>query len=86
MGIFFLNRNKPRFIRSAHLFIFVLSTHIKHFLVPKENDCVKNYTRNFALNLSSSGKVDESQWRLSVQGGCCDKAISVDIQNPHPYD
>ena len=39
-----------------------------------------------ALSLSASVKVGESPWRLSVEGGCFRKAISLDIRNSHPYD
>ena len=39
-----------------------------------------------ALSLSASVKVGESPWRLSVEGGCFGKAISLDIRNSHPYD
>ena len=39
-----------------------------------------------ALSLSASVKVGESPWRLSVEGGCFGKAISLDIQNSHTYD
>ena len=38
-----------------------------------------------ALILSSSVKVDESPWLLLVEGGCFEKAISLDIRNSHPY-
>ena len=34
-----------------------------------------------APSLSASVKVDESPWRLSVEGGCFGKAISLDIRN-----
>ena len=37
-----------------------------------------------ALSLSTSVKVGESPWRLSVEGGCFGKAISLDIRNSHP--
>ena len=39
-----------------------------------------------AISLSASVKVSESPWRLSVEGGCFGKAISLDIRNSHPYD
>ena len=39
-----------------------------------------------ALSLSASVKVGESPWRLSVEGGCFEKAISLDIRISHPYD
>ena len=34
-----------------------------------------------ALSLSLSVKDGESPWRLSVEGGCCGRAISLDIRN-----
>ena len=39
-----------------------------------------------ALSLSASVKMGESPRRLSVEGGCFGKAISLDIRNSHPYD
>ena len=39
-----------------------------------------------ALSLSAFVKVDESPWRLSVEGRCFGKAISLDIWNSHPYN
>ena len=39
-----------------------------------------------ALNLSAFVKVGESSRRLSVEGGCFGRAISLDIRNSHPYD
>ena len=39
-----------------------------------------------ALSLSASVKAGESPWRLSVEGGCFGKAISLDIRNSYPYD
>ena len=39
-----------------------------------------------ALSLSASVKVGEYPWRLSVEGGCFGRAISLDIRNSHPYD
>ena len=38
------------------------------------------------LSLSASLKVGQSLWRLSVEGGCFGKTISLDIRNSHPYD
>ena len=39
-----------------------------------------------ALILSASVKVGESSWRVSVEGWCFGKAISLDTRDSHPYD